>query len=90
MPDVWARVAETPGELAGPAGNHRKMTDTERFDLAVRHIVGKRLTYKELTGEVPETTMPAIPFVYCPFYQHQGLSLRRRGSDLLEHFRFMV
>ncbi len=36
--------------------NHRKMTDAERFDLAVRHIVGKRLTYKELTGKVPETT----------------------------------
>ncbi len=36
--------------------NHRKLTDAERFDLAVRHIVGKRLTYKELTGKVPETT----------------------------------
>lgn len=35
--------------------NHRKMTDAERFDLAVRQIVGKRLTYKELTGKVPET-----------------------------------
>ncbi len=37
--------------------NHRKMTDAERFDLAVRHIVGKRLTYKELTGKVGETTL---------------------------------
>jgi len=35
--------------------NHRKMTDAERFDLAVRQIVGKRLTYKELTGKVGET-----------------------------------
>ncbi len=33
------------------------MTDAERFDLAVRHIVGKRLTYKELTGKVGETTL---------------------------------
>jgi transposase-like protein len=35
--------------------NHRKMTDAERFDLAIRQIVGKRLTYKELTGKVGET-----------------------------------
>ncbi len=35
--------------------NHRKMTDAERFDLAVRQIVGKRLTYKQLTGKVGET-----------------------------------
>jgi len=35
--------------------NHRKMTDAERFTLAVRQIVGRRLTYKELTGKVPET-----------------------------------
>jgi len=35
--------------------NHRKMTDAERFDIAVRQIVGKRLTYKELTGKVEET-----------------------------------
>ncbi len=31
------------------------MNDAERFDLAVRQIVGKRLTYKELTGKVGET-----------------------------------
>jgi hypothetical protein len=31
----------------------RKMpvNDGQRFDLAVRQIVGKRLTYKELTGK---------------------------------------
>lgn len=32
--------------------NNRKMTDGERFDIGVREIVGKRLTYKELTGKV--------------------------------------
>lgn len=32
--------------------NNRKMTDGERFDLGVREIVGKRLTYAELTGKV--------------------------------------
>ncbi|HEV2380147.1 MAG TPA: IS1595 family transposase, partial [Terriglobia bacterium] len=31
--------------------NARKITDGERFDLAVRQIVGKRLTYDELTGK---------------------------------------
>ena len=30
--------------------NNRKMTDAERFDIGVREIVGKRLTYAELTG----------------------------------------
>jgi transposase-like protein len=31
--------------------NNRKMTDGERFDIGVREIVGKRLTYAELTGK---------------------------------------
>ena len=35
--------------------NNRKINDAERFDLGVRQIVGKRLTYKELTGKVAET-----------------------------------
>ncbi|HTW64892.1 MAG TPA: IS1595 family transposase [Bryobacteraceae bacterium] len=35
--------------------NNRKMTDAERFDIGVREIVGKRLTYAELTGKVEET-----------------------------------
>ena len=29
------------------------LTDSDRFDLAVRQIVGKRVTYKELTGKEP-------------------------------------
>jgi transposase-like protein len=31
--------------------NHRKMTDAERFDAAVKGIVGKRLTFNQLTGK---------------------------------------
>jgi hypothetical protein len=34
--------------------NNRKMNDGERFDLAVRQIVGKRVTWNELTGKEPE------------------------------------
>src|ERR1019366_2619733 len=34
--------------------NNRRMTDPDRMDIAVRHIVGKRLTYDQLTGKVPE------------------------------------
>ena len=34
-----------------------KLTDGERFDRAVRQIVGKRLTWAEVTGKVGE--MPA-------------------------------
>jgi transposase-like protein len=35
--------------------NNRTKTDAERFDVAIRQIVGRRLTYKELTGKVGET-----------------------------------
>jgi hypothetical protein len=31
--------------------NNRRMTDGERFSIAVSGIVGKRVTYRELTGE---------------------------------------
>jgi transposase-like protein len=34
--------------------NNRKMTDAERFDIAVKGIVGKRLTFAEVTGKVGE------------------------------------
>jgi transposase-like protein len=34
--------------------NNRKMTDAERFDIGLREIVGKRLTYEELTGKTSE------------------------------------
>lgn len=35
--------------------NNRTSNDGERFDMAVRQIVGKRLTWDRLTGKVPET-----------------------------------
>ena len=31
--------------------NNRKMSDADRFDLAVKGMVGKRLTYAEVTGK---------------------------------------
>ena len=34
--------------------NRRDMTDRDRFDLAVRQIVGRRLTWAEVTGKVEE------------------------------------
>lgn len=34
--------------------NNRKATDSDRFDLAVRSVLGKRLTWAEVTGKVPE------------------------------------
>ena len=33
------------------------LNDSDRFMLAVSQIVGKRLTYKELTGKVGETSV---------------------------------
>jgi transposase-like protein len=38
--------------------NNRKMTDAERFDIAVKGIIGKRLTFDQLTGK-PSATQPA-------------------------------
>jgi hypothetical protein len=37
------------------ATKDKPMTDADRFALAVSQISGKRLTYAELTGKVPET-----------------------------------
>jgi transposase-like protein len=34
--------------------NNRKMTDAERFAIVMRQIVGRRITYKELTGKITE------------------------------------
>ena len=31
--------------------NGRKLTDAERFSMAVAGVVGKRMTYSELTGK---------------------------------------
>ena len=38
------------------------LNDADRFDAAVRQIVGKRLTYKELTGKDAERPASAEPF----------------------------
>jgi transposase-like protein len=36
--------------------NNRKMDDAGRFDIAVRQIVGKRLTYNQLTGKTEDAS----------------------------------
>jgi transposase-like protein len=41
-------------EQAFRFNNRLYMNDSDRFDLAVRHIVGKRLTWAEVTGKVGE------------------------------------
>lgn len=45
-------------EQAFRYNNRKDMNDSDRFDLAVRQIVGKRLTWAEVTGQVGEK--PAI------------------------------
>jgi transposase-like protein len=42
-------------EQAFRYNNRKNMNDADRFDLAVSQIVGKRLTYAEVTGKVGET-----------------------------------
>jgi hypothetical protein len=41
-------------EQAFRYNNRKDMNDADRFDLAVSQIVGKRLTYKELTGHADD------------------------------------
>jgi hypothetical protein len=36
--------------------NNRKMNDGDRFDIVVREIVGKRLTWNQLTGKAEDGT----------------------------------
>jgi len=43
-------------EQAFRYNNRKNMNDRDRFELAVSKIVDKRVTYKELTGKVGETT----------------------------------
>jgi len=40
----------------GGKRKENRVTDAERFSKALSQIVGKRLTYAELTGKVGETT----------------------------------
>jgi transposase-like protein len=42
-------------EQAFRYNNRKDMNDSDRFDLAVRQIIGKRLTWAEVTGKVGET-----------------------------------
>ncbi len=46
-------------EQAFRFNNRQDMNDSDRFDLAVRQIVGKRLTWAEVTGKVPEIASSA-------------------------------
>jgi transposase-like protein len=49
-------------EQAFRYNNRREMNDWDRFDLAVSGIVGKRVTYKELTGKTPQAALETTPF----------------------------
>jgi uncharacterized membrane protein len=41
-------------EQAFRYNNRKEMNDSDRFDLAVRHIVNRRLTWAQVTGKVGE------------------------------------
>ena len=45
-------------EQAFRYNNRKDMTDADRFDLAVSNIVGKRITYAELTGKTETLSEP--------------------------------
>ena len=48
-------------EQAFRFNNRKPMDDGNRFDYLMRKIVGKRLTYKELTGKLDETDEQTSP-----------------------------
>jgi hypothetical protein len=47
-------------EQAFRYNNRKDMTDADRFDLAIRQAVGKRLTWNELTGKESPTQPQAV------------------------------
>ena len=47
-------------EQAFRYNNRKGMNDGQRFDLAVRQIVGKRLTWDQLTGKEARSSTPAL------------------------------
>lgn len=47
-------------EQAFRFNNRKDMNDGDRFDLAVRQILGKRLTWAEVTGKVSECQAPPV------------------------------
>jgi hypothetical protein len=49
-------------EQAFRFNNRGPMNDGDRFRYVMRKIVGKRLTYAELTGKTEEGTSEEIPF----------------------------
>jgi transposase-like protein len=49
-------------EQAFRYNTRRDMNDWDRFDLAVSGIVGKRVTYKELTGKTTQSAEETSPF----------------------------
>jgi hypothetical protein len=51
-------VSEQVFRYNNRATRDNPLTDSDRFALAVSQIVGKRLTYAELTGKVEETSEP--------------------------------
>lgn len=43
-------------EQAFRYNNRKDMNDGERFELAMRNVVGRRVTYEQLTGKADSTT----------------------------------
>lgn len=59
-------------EQAFRYNNRKDMNDGDRFEVAMRQIVGKRLTYKELIGQTDDAQASRV----------QGVSAEAEGSDL--------
>ena len=55
---LFRYVDEQAWRYNNRATKENPMNDSDRFDLAVSQIVGKRLTFAEVTGKVGETTEP--------------------------------
>ena len=51
-------------EQAFRYNNRKDMTDADRFSKALTQIVGKRLTYKELTGKTGQESEETRPEIF--------------------------
>src|SRR5579871_2201422 len=51
---LWRYLDEQEFKFNNRGTREKPVTDADRFDLVVRQILGKRLTYQQLTGNVGE------------------------------------
>src|SRR5215470_16555998 len=55
---LFRYVDEQAFRFNNRGNKNKKVTDADRFELALSQVAGKRLTFAEVTGKVGETQVP--------------------------------